>query len=60
MDKVVVDLNIHAVILQVSRGSARNFLSQLMTTWSFASVGIKFYLMKILPLTLFNSTSSEP
>ena len=37
MEKIVVDLRAHAVILQTSRGSARNFLSQLLTTWSFAS-----------------------
>ena len=32
MDKIVKDLSVHAVIPQTSRGSARNFLSQLLTT----------------------------
>ena len=41
MGKIVVDLNVHAVILQTFRGSARNFLSQLLTTWSSASVGMR-------------------
>ena len=40
MDKIVVDLRAHAVIPQTSRGSARSFLSQLLMTWRFASVGI--------------------
>ena len=40
MEKIVADLNMHAVIPQTSHGSARSFLSQLLTTWSSASVGI--------------------
>ena len=60
MDKVVVDLSVPAVILQTSRGSARSFLSQLLMTWRFASVGMKESYGRILPLTLFNSTSNEP
>ena len=40
MDKIVVDLSEHVVIFQTFRGSARSFLSQLLTTWSFASVAI--------------------
>ena len=59
MDKVVMDLRGHAVILQTSRGSAKSFLSQLLMTWKFASVGMRFSTMRILPLTLFNSTFSE-
>ena len=59
MDKIVVDLSIHAVITQTFPGSARNFLSQLQMTWSSASVGIKLNGMRISPSTLFNSTYSE-
>ena len=40
MDKIVVDLSEHVVIHQTFCGSVRSFLSQLLTTWSFASVGI--------------------
>ena len=32
MDKIAMILNVHAVILQISHGSARRFLSQLLTT----------------------------
>ena len=42
MDKIVVDWSVPAVILQTSHGSARSFLSQLLMTCRFASVGIKF------------------
>ena len=42
MDKIVVDLSIHPVIHQTFCGSVRSFLSQLLTTWNFASVGINF------------------
>ena len=59
MDKIVVDLSVHAVIHQTSLGSARSFLSQLLTTWSSASVGMRTLATRILPLTLFNSTYSE-
>ena len=59
MDKIAMDMRLHAVILQISLGSVGNFLSQLLTTWSFASVETHLYLMRILPLTLFNSTFSE-
>ena len=60
MDKVVVDLNVHALILQTFHGSARCFLSQLLMTWRFAFVGMSIVTLRILPLTLFNSTFSEP
>ena len=40
MDKIAMDLSVHAVILQTSRGSARTFLSQLLMIWSSVSVGI--------------------
>ena len=59
MDKVVTDLRAHAVISQTSRGSARSFLSQLLMNWRFASVGIQDSVMKISPLTLFNSTYND-
>ena len=59
MDKIVVDLSEHVVIPQTSHVSVRSFLKQLLTTWSFESVGINLYLMKILLLTLFNFTYSE-
>ena len=39
MDKIAMDLSVHAVILQTSRGSARSFLSQLLMIWSSVSVG---------------------
>ena len=32
MDKIAMDLSVHAVIHQTSHGSARCFLSQLLTT----------------------------
>ena len=59
MDKIVVDVSIPAVIPQISRGSAINFLSRLLMTWRFASVQIKLIWMRALPLTLFSSTFSE-
>ena len=59
MDKIVIDLSVHAVIPQTSRGSARTFLSQLLTTWRFVSVQIKLNRMRMSPLILFNSTYSE-
>ena len=57
MDKVVMDLSVHAVIFQTCLGSAGNFLSQLLMTWRFASVVME--LLRTLPLTLFNSTFNE-
>ena len=61
MDKIVMDLSVHAVILQTSRGSARSFLSQLLMTWNSVSVWMSLVTpMKIFPLTLLNSTYSEP
>ena len=59
MDKIAVDLSVHAVILQTFRGSARTFLSQLLMTWSFASVGMNLAPMKMFPLILSNSTYSD-
>ena len=59
MDKIAMDLRAHAVIPQTSRGSARSFLSQLLTIWRFVSVGMSLAPTRILPLTLFNSTYSE-
>ena len=58
MDRTV-DMKVHAVIPQTSHGFARSFLNQLMTLWSFVSVGIILAAMRILPLTLFNSTFSD-
>ena len=58
MDRTA-DMKVHAVIPQASHGFARSFLNQLMTPWSFASVGIFLAAMRILPLTLFNSTFSD-
>ena len=60
IDKIALDLNVHAVILQTSHGFARTFLSQLLMTWSFVSVGMSLAPMKMFPLTLLNSTYSEP
>ena len=59
MDKIAMDLSVHAVIPQASHGSARCFLSQLLTTWSFTSVGMRISTLRILPLTLFNSTFNK-
>ena len=59
MDKIAMDVSTHAVIPQTSHGSARSFLSQLLITWRFVSVGMSLAPMRILPLTLFNSTYSE-
>ena len=42
MDKIAMDLSVHAVILQISHGSARSFLGQLLTIWNSVSVGINF------------------
>ena len=58
MDRTA-DMKVHAVIPQASHGFARSFLNQLMTPWSFESVGILHAAMRILPLTLFNSTFSD-
>ena len=60
MDKIATDLSVHAVILQTSHGSARSFLSRLLMIWSSACVVMSLALMKILQLTLLNSTYSEP
>ena len=60
MDKIAMNSRAHAVIPQTSHGFARSFLSQLLTTWRFVSVGMSLApIMRILPLTLFNSTYSE-
>ena len=63
MGETVVELSIHAVIPQACHGSARCFLNRLLMTWSYASVqtkiNIKINLMKILPLSLLNSTYSK-
>ena len=43
----VMDLRVHAVIHQTSRGSARSFVSQLLTTWSYGSVGMRISATRI-------------
>ena len=60
MDKIVVELSVHAVIPQTSHGSTRSFLSQLQMTWSFVSVEINLQEMRMTPLILFNFSYSEP
>ena len=59
MDKIAVELSVHAVTPQTSHGSVRSFLSQLLMTWSAVFVGMSVVLMRISPLTLLNSMYSE-
>ena len=56
MDKIVMNLRVHAVILQIFHGPAKSFLNQLLRIWSEDQAR---WDEDTPPLTWLNSTCSE-